>query len=497
MTRLLVCAPLGVEARALRPSLGRETVLRTGYGPRRNARWATVIGAANVDAVVVAGLGGSVTDLIESGDVVVANEVRAAGQSVVCPSAPLLAGALRRCGFTVHCGPIATRDHLVRGAEYRELEHSGALAVDMESAMLAAAAGDRALAVVRVVVDTPRDPLAGLGTPGRALRALRQLREVGPALREWADAVGRRRLLLPSPRSFCAGVERAIDVVEALLARRGAPVYVRKQIVHNAHVVADLAERGAVFVEELDEVPNGATTVFSAHGVSPTVRSEAARRGLDVVDATCPLVAKVHAEARRFSRSEGTVFFIGHAGHEETEGTLGEAPGQIVLVESVADAMRVEVPDPERVTYLMQTTLSVEESADILEVLRERFPALSGPDSDDICYATTNRQAALRAVAEEADLVLVIGSANSSNSRRLVETAQRHGTAAHLVEDASDVDLRWLAGARTIGITAGASAPPVLVDELVEALRGLGPVQVSEHRVATESIRFQLPKEVL
>ncbi|MFI9816034.1 4-hydroxy-3-methylbut-2-enyl diphosphate reductase [Saccharothrix variisporea] len=300
-------------------------------------------------------------------------------------------------------------------------------------------------------------------------------------------------VLLASPRSFCAGVERAIEIVERLLAQRGGPIHVRKQIVHNTHVVADLEERGAVFVDELDAVPDGATVVFSAHGVSPAVREEAARRGLDVVDATCPLVTKVHAEARRFVARGDTVVLVGHAGHEEVEGTLGEDPERIVLVESVADVAALEVPDPNRVSYLTQTTLAVDETTEVVAALRARFPALRGPGSDDICYATTNRQDAVREIAGEADLVLVVGSANSSNSVRLVELARRQGVPAHLVDDVSDVRAEWLEGVRVVGVSAGASAPPRLVDELIEAL-GAWDVQVRE--TARETITFTLPSAV-
>lgn len=300
-------------------------------------------------------------------------------------------------------------------------------------------------------------------------------------------------VLLAAPRSFCAGVERAIEIVEHALRQRGRPVYVRKQIVHNAHVVADLESRGAVFVDELTEVPAGATVVFSAHGVSPAVRAEAAQRELDVIDATCPLVTKVHTEARRFAARGDTVLLIGHAGHEEVEGTLGEAPGQTILVEDVTQAGEVTVPDPDRLSYLTQTTLAVDETEEILAALRARFPNLRGPASDDICYATTNRQHALSTVAAEADLVLVIGSTNSSNSVRLVELARRGGTPAYLIDDAGDIRPEWLTGVRTVGLTAGASAPPRLVDEVVAAL---GPVTVLERETATESIRFTLPAAV-
>jgi 4-hydroxy-3-methylbut-2-enyl diphosphate reductase len=300
-------------------------------------------------------------------------------------------------------------------------------------------------------------------------------------------------VLLASPRSFCAGVERAIEIVEHALAQRGRPVYVRKQIVHNAHVVADLEARGAVFVDELDEVPPGATVVFSAHGVAPAVRSQAGKRSLRVIDATCPLVTKVHNEARRFAARGDTVLLIGHAGHEEVEGTLGEAAGSTVLVQDVAAARTVEVPDPARVSYLTQTTLAVDETAEIVEALRARFPALRGPGSDDICYATTNRQRALTAVAADADLVLVVGSANSSNSVRLVELARRGGTPAYLIDDAGGIRPEWLEGVRVVGLTAGASAPPRLVEEVVAAL---GPDTVVERMTATESIHFTLPAAV-
>jgi 4-hydroxy-3-methylbut-2-enyl diphosphate reductase len=306
----------------------------------------------------------------------------------------------------------------------------------------------------------------------------------------------RKRVLLAKPRGYCAGVDRAVQTVEEALKLYGAPVYVRKQIVHNKHVVATLERRGAVFVEETEEVPEGAVVVFSAHGVAPAVRDEADRRGLGTIDATCPLVSKVHAEARRFAADGYLVALIGHAGHEEVEGTLGEAPGSTVLVESGADVATLKPDDPAKVAYLMQTTLSAEEADGVVGELLDRFPAARGPGSDDICYATTNRQLAVRAIASECDLVLVAGSANSSNSRRLVEVAEREGKPAYLIDGPEDIELGWLAGAGTIGLTAGASAPPAVVEEIVSALRGLGPVEVTERVVATENIRFGLPKEV-
>ena len=300
-------------------------------------------------------------------------------------------------------------------------------------------------------------------------------------------------VLLASPRSFCAGVERAIAVVEQLLEARGGPIYVRKQIVHNTHVVADLEARGAVFVEELDAVPDGGTVVFSAHGVSPAVRAEAASRGLETIDATCPLVTKVHAEARRFAARGDTVILIGHAGHEEIEGTLGEAPDQTILVQNVAEVAELTVADPARLSYLTQTTLAVDETTEIIAALRARFPALRGPASDDICYATTNRQRALQAIADESDLVLVVGSPNSSNSLRLVELAQRHGIPSYLIDDPGDIRPEWLDGVKVVGVTAGASAPPRLVDAVTSALAQLSPVSVVEHEITRENIRFTLP----
>jgi 4-hydroxy-3-methylbut-2-enyl diphosphate reductase len=301
---------------------------------------------------------------------------------------------------------------------------------------------------------------------------------------------------LANPRSFCAGVERAIDIVERALDRYGSPVYVRRQIVHNAHVVGDLERRGAVFVSEVDEVPAGEVLVLAAHGVAPAVRAQASSRELTVIDATCPLVTKVHNEVRRYAGRGDTVLLIGHRDHEEVEGTVGEAPEHVIVVDDAAAAARVSPPDPSRVAYAMQTTLAVDEADEIAGILRDRFPGLRGPRRDDICYATTNRQLALRAVARDCDLVLVVGSANSSNSVRLVEVAEREGVTARLIEDAGQLDLRLLARAGRIGITAGASAPPHLVDDLVRCLGGLGPVTVREPSAEPEDLRFTLPKEV-
>ncbi len=300
-------------------------------------------------------------------------------------------------------------------------------------------------------------------------------------------------MLLAAPRGYCAGVERAVDAVERALAEHGPPVYVRKQIVHNLHVVRDLERKGAVFVEEEDEVPEGSVLVLSAHGSPPEVYRNADARRLRLVDATCPLVTKVHLEARRFAREGRTILLIGHAGHEEVVGTTGQAPERTILVQTVDDARTVEVPDPGNVSYLTQTTLSVEETERIVEVLRGRFPALQGPPREDICYATQNRQDAVTEVARRADVVLVIGSANSSNSNRLAEVARDRGTPAYLVDDETEVDPAWLAGAGTVGLTSGASAPEWLVQRMLAWLAERGFDEVEEVRLGEEHVRFSLP----
>jgi len=304
------------------------------------------------------------------------------------------------------------------------------------------------------------------------------------------------RLLLAAPRGYCAGVDRAVQTVERALELYGAPVYVRKEIVHNKHVVEQLRERGAVFVESETEVPEGATVVFSAHGVAPSVHTNAADRSLETIDATCPLVTKVHREAFKFAAEGYTIVLIGHAGHEEVEGTMGEAPEHIVLIENERDVDTLEVRDPTKVAYISQTTLSVDETRAVINRLRERFPAIVGPRTDDICYATTNRQAAVKQLARECDLVLVIGSSNSSNSNRLVEVAREHGADSYLIDNEGQVREEWLAGARTVGITSGASAPEELVQRLVEFFRERGTEDVQELEVVQEDVRFMLPKTI-
>src|SRR4051794_23390803 len=305
-----------------------------------------------------------------------------------------------------------------------------------------------------------------------------------------------KRILLAAPRGYCAGVDRAVETVEKALDMYGPPVYVRKEIVHNKHVVEQLAQRGAIFVEEETEVPEGALVVFSAHGVAPAVHDNAAARNLRTIDATCPLVTKVHVEARKFAEQGYTIVLIGHEGHEEVEGTTGEAPENIVLVQTAEDVDQLELPDPDRVAFITQTTLSVDETAAIIKRLREKFPSITAPKSDDICYATTNRQVAVKDLARECELVLVIGSKNSSNSNRLVEVAREHGAASHLIDNAAQVDEAWLDGVETVGITSGASAPEELVEALVEFFRERGADDVGELRSVHEDVRFMLPKHI-
>jgi len=304
------------------------------------------------------------------------------------------------------------------------------------------------------------------------------------------------KLVLAAPRGYCAGVDRAVQTVARSLELYGAPVYVRREIVHNTHVVEQLRARGAVFVESETQVPEGATVVFSAHGVAPSVYANARRRALRTIDATCPLVTKVHVEAKQFAADGYTIVLVGHAGHEEVEGTMGEAPDDIVLIETEQDVDQVDVRDPSKVAYISQTTLSVDETRAIINRLRERFPAIIGPRTDDICYATTNRQAAVKQLARECELVLVIGSRNSSNSNRLVEVAREHGADSHLIDNEGQVREEWLTGKRVVGITSGASAPEELVQRLVDFFLARGTSDVQELEVVQEDVRFMLPKAI-
>ena len=303
-------------------------------------------------------------------------------------------------------------------------------------------------------------------------------------------------MLLAAPRGYCAGVDRAVETVERALQAFGAPIYVRKQIVHNLPVVRDLESKGAIFVEELEEVPSGATVILSAHGVAPEVYGQARARDLRVIDATCPLVTKVHNEAKKFAKDGYHIVLIGHEGHEEVVGTMGEAPASITLIGQPEEADQLDLPEGDKVAYLSQTTLSVDETNDVIERLRARFPVIQGPPREDICYATQNRQTAVKVLAEKADVVLVIGSDNSSNSNRLAEVARARGARSYLIDDETEIDEAWLEGARTVGITSGASAPEWLVDRVVGWFRDRGVDDVEEVRVVEEDVHFALPKEL-
>ncbi|MDA8147192.1 MAG: 4-hydroxy-3-methylbut-2-enyl diphosphate reductase [Actinomycetota bacterium] len=490
-TRPLVLAPLRIEALAIggdveRVGMGRAKAISAG----QRLAGSTAPGRP----VVLAGMGGALGGAVRPGHVVVATEVRDVDGTVQRPldGAELLAAEFARLGCPVVTGPIVSSPRFVHGEERRRLTAGGVVAFDMESAWIADALADHPMAVVRVVSDTAECNILSGG-----VRALASLRRVRLPIERWAGATGLSEIRLAAPRSFCAGVVRAIDIVDAAIQRFGAPVYVRRQIVHNRHVIDDLERRGAVFVSELTEVPAGATVVFAAHGVSPAVRAEAARRpDLRVIDATCPLVAKVHHEVRRFAQLGHQIVVVGHADHEEVEGTVGEAPDLIQVVERVEQVDDLELDADAPVAYLTQTTLATDETAVVVERLRERFPQIAGPHVDDICYATQNRQDALRKLATRCEVVLVIGSANSSNTARLVEVAERAGCRAHLVEDMAHVELGWLEGVRSLGITAGASAPPDLVDEVVAALGALSGATVFEDVTAEETVHFALPPQV-
>jgi 4-hydroxy-3-methylbut-2-enyl diphosphate reductase len=510
-TSLLLVAPLRIEARAVSVGGPGTRVARCGAGPVRAANTARTLAASPsgsagladtataATAVAVTGVAGGLVAGLTPGTVIVADRVLDEQGHQIGPdltSAPLLAAGLRRHGLDARVGPVVSTDHLVKTTDERDrLAALGALAVDMESAAVVAQDWHRPLAVVRAVADTRDREVRSPATISGGLRALRSLRASVPVLEQWAAAASPRTVLLAGPRSFCAGVERAIETVVRALDRFGAPVYVRRQIVHNHHVVTDLEGRGAVFVHELDEVPDGATVVYSAHGVGRAVREAAKAKHLHVVDATCPLVAKVHHEVRRFRDRGFEVVMVGHAGHDETEGTLDEIDG-ITLIETEEDVIDLVVDDPDHLAYVTQTTLSGDDVASVLGPLTDRFPAVVGPHAADICYATQNRQDAVRAMASECDLVLVIGSANSSNSARLVEVASRSGSRAELIEDESALHLDWLRGAATIGLTAGASAPPALIERVTASLAGLGSLSIEERTLRAEHVNFPLPMEV-
>jgi 4-hydroxy-3-methylbut-2-enyl diphosphate reductase len=447
--------------------------------------------------VALAGIARRLDPGLAPGALVVATELRTTDGTPPrrLPAAELVAGDLARLGLHVRTGPLVSSSWPLSAEEAKVLAADGAIAWDMESAWLARQLPDHPIAVVRAIVET--GGTGAMGSPNAPLRGLGSLLGVRTSLERWARASGAHDVLLASPRSFCAGVERAIDIVERALERFGAPVYVRRQIVHNAHVVADLEAKGAIFVAELSEAPDGATVVLAAHGVSPAVRSAAADRpDLTVIDATCPLVAKVHHEARRYLAQDYQIVLIGHAEHEEVVGTLGEAPGRIRLVQRCDDVADLPFSETDDVAYLTQTTLSIDETAEIIGAMRRRFPRLVGPATNDICYATQNRQDAVRELALRCDLILVVGSTNSSNTLRLVEVSRREGCRAELIEDASEIRLSWLDDVTTIGVTAGASAPEALVREVVATLRSLGPATVTEHRTVEETVQFSLPRQV-
>lgn len=501
MSALLLVAAMAAEERALKAGAPRAVVVRSGVGPRRARRTASELAVAPAAGLAVAGFGGALAPELEPGDLVVASELRARDGTVraECPGAEVVAAMLHRAGLPVWVGPIVSVHSPVLGARARAAlrASSGAIVADMESLWLARAAAGRPFAVVRALLDSPGyEPWRPILGPRSGLRAADALQAAAGVLDEWAQAIRPRELVLAAPRASCAGVERAIEVVERTLDRYGPPVYMRKQIVHNRHVVSELESRGAVCVDSLEEVPDGATVVFSAHGVSPQVREQARRKNLNVIDATCPLVSKVHAEARRFADSGYSIVLVGHEGHEEIEGTAGEAPSHVRVVASAEEVDGLDIEDPERVAYLTQTTLAVDETKDVVSRLQERFPDIVGPRSDDICYATQNRQDAVKALAAKCDLVLVVGSRNSSNSNRLVEVAERRGCKARLLDEQADIDPRWFEGVERVGVTAGASSPERIVRRIVDALGVLGPLSVVEHAVAAEDITFTLPREV-
>jgi 4-hydroxy-3-methylbut-2-enyl diphosphate reductase len=442
--------------------------------------------------VVFAGIAAALTPELRPGDLVVASELRTMLPltSRVLPGALIVAEEIRRAGLGVHTGPVVSAGDV---PAHDAAAAPDAVALDTQSAFVMGLFDGNPVAVVLAISELAGESPHDLG----AVRALGSMLALRRPLERWAAATGRHDVVLASPRSFCAGVERAIETVERALERYGPPVYVRRQIVHNLHVVKSLEAKGARFVQEIDDVPAKAVVVLAAHGVSPDVRRQAADRGdLEVIDATCPLVAKVHSEARRYAKAGHEIVLIGHADHEEVIGTLGEAPGRFHLVGSTADVAGLELDPAHRVAYLTQTTLATDETAEIVAALRGRFAGIAAPPADDICYATQNRQDAVRQLAHACDLVLVVGSANSSNTARLAEVARREGCRAEMIEDASQLQASWMAGVSSVGLTAGASAPEYLVQDVVDTLRLLGPVHMKEYRTTEETVRFALPIQV-
>jgi 4-hydroxy-3-methylbut-2-en-1-yl diphosphate reductase len=487
------------EERALNAGAAGAEVVRTGrasFGTAPSARGLTV--RRRHRAVAVTGLASGLQDDVMPGTIVVADRLLAEDGAVIAllHSSAVIAAELTARGQPVTVGPIIASPNGIPSAAWRaKLAATGALAVDLQAADLLPTFSNVPLAIVRVIADTSPDAQRSRASRSGRSDAVRQLREVGHVLSSWGQAISGRRVLLAGPRSFCAGVERAITTVERALERYGAPVYVRRQIVHNRHVVEELERGGAVFVQELDEVPHGSVAVLSAHGVSPAVRSEAVARDLRIIDATCPLVGKVHNEVRRFAERGFQMVLIGHHGHDETEGTLGESD-DISIVARPEDVERLVVRDPQKLAYLTQTTLSPSDVSAIVSKLSERFPAIVGPRAADICYATQNRQDAVVAIAPECDLVLVVGSPNSSNAARLVEVSERAGCRAVLIDDETQLRLDWFRPVRTVGVTAAASSPPELVDRVVRAVRGLGATDVETRVTRTENVSFPLPMEV-
>jgi 4-hydroxy-3-methylbut-2-enyl diphosphate reductase len=494
MTDLTLLTARQAEALAVG---GESTVV--GTDAVTAVRAATDLAAAlGADApVVFVGLAAALAPGLRPGDLVVASELRAPSPAPVrlLPGASLVAEEIRRLGLGVRTGPVVWSPLPLQASDRATLAATGAIALDMQSAFVMRLFDANPVAAVFSISDRADD--ADDGGALDDVRALGSLLALRRPLERWAQAAGPHDVVLASPRSFCAGVERAIETVERALERYGPPVYVRRQIVHNLHVVKSLEARGARFVEEIDDVPAKAVVVLAAHGVSPDVRRQAADRGdLEVIDATCPLVAKVHSEARRFANHGHELVLIGHADHEEVVGTLGEAPGRFHLVERPDDVSGLVLEPGRPVAYLTQTTLATDETADIVTALRQRFGDITAPPADDICYATQNRQDAVRQLARGCDLVLVVGSANSSNAARLVEVARREGCRAELIEDSSELQLSFLRDVSTVGLTAGASAPDFLVHDVVDTLKLLGPVQLSEHRTTQETVRFALPIQV-